>query len=235
MIPVKIQCACGQRYAFDVEPVNGQMPSAVACPACGADGTAAANECIAQALAAAPPPAPAGGLKLQRPAAAQITSAPPPIPPVTGRPAAMPQRLRPTAPRLGKRGKDGWATDETDFNKLGTYLTVIPAIVAALLAWGIFGVRISPMLLCIVVGVCGLAGGVMNLAGRGPVVAGAFIGLLIALGAYGAVFLWIHDRQKVRAYEVAIAFALGAAPGFLLQYVIQQILKKRARAQRQGG
>jgi len=53
MIPIKIQCGCGQRYAFDVEPVNGRMPARVACPACGVDGTAAANDLIAQSLRAA--------------------------------------------------------------------------------------------------------------------------------------------------------------------------------------
>jgi hypothetical protein len=62
MIPIKIQCGCGQRYAFDVEPVNGAMPSRVICPACGADGTAAANAGIAEVLdalaAAVPSPAP---------------------------------------------------------------------------------------------------------------------------------------------------------------------------------
>jgi hypothetical protein len=48
MIPIKIQCECGQRYAFDVEPVNGHMTSSVACPSCGADGTTAANAIIAE-------------------------------------------------------------------------------------------------------------------------------------------------------------------------------------------
>ncbi|HEV2329848.1 MAG TPA: hypothetical protein VGY56_13780, partial [Verrucomicrobiae bacterium] len=48
MVLVKIQCVCGQKYAFDVEPVNGRMPAAVGCPSCGADGTAAANDFIAQ-------------------------------------------------------------------------------------------------------------------------------------------------------------------------------------------
>jgi len=24
-LPIKIQCGCGQKYAFDVEPVNGRM------------------------------------------------------------------------------------------------------------------------------------------------------------------------------------------------------------------
>ena len=44
---VKIECDCGQHYAFDIEPVNGLMSSTVACPICGADGTTAANQIIA--------------------------------------------------------------------------------------------------------------------------------------------------------------------------------------------
>lgn len=51
MIPVKIQCSCGQRYAFDIEPVCGRMTSSVTCPVCGVDGTAVANEVIAFTLA----------------------------------------------------------------------------------------------------------------------------------------------------------------------------------------
>jgi hypothetical protein len=59
MIPIKIHCGCGQPYAFDVEPVQGRMPYPVACPACGLDGTAAANGIIAQSMPAiAPPPTP---------------------------------------------------------------------------------------------------------------------------------------------------------------------------------
>ena len=74
MIAVKVQCGCGQRYAFDVEPVHGRMPSPVACPVCGADGTGAANQIIAQALPAPPAPAPVAAAKLRMPVAA---SAPP--------------------------------------------------------------------------------------------------------------------------------------------------------------
>jgi hypothetical protein len=64
MIPIKIQCACGQRYAFEVEAVGGRMPSAVACPVCGVDGTDAANAVIAQTM---PPPAaaPVDGMRLR--------------------------------------------------------------------------------------------------------------------------------------------------------------------------
>ena len=50
MIPVKIQCNCGQRYAFDIEPVCGRMPGRVTCPVCGLDGTRVANEIIAYTL-----------------------------------------------------------------------------------------------------------------------------------------------------------------------------------------
>jgi hypothetical protein len=54
MIPVKLQCECGQHYAFDVEADGELQPGTVACPACGADGTAATNAVIAQNLSAVP-------------------------------------------------------------------------------------------------------------------------------------------------------------------------------------
>ena len=52
MTAVKIQCGCGQKYAFEVEAVSGRMPAAVACPVCGADGTQAANMVLAQSIPA---------------------------------------------------------------------------------------------------------------------------------------------------------------------------------------
>jgi hypothetical protein len=78
MIPIKIQCGCGQKYAFDVEPANGRMTSAVTCPVCGVDGTTTANEMIAQTLAAqpaaSPPPPPI--TRLRQAAAPVRTEAP---------------------------------------------------------------------------------------------------------------------------------------------------------------
>jgi hypothetical protein len=50
MVALKIICGCGQKYAFNVYPLNGRMPAPVQCPVCGMDGTAAANEAIARAL-----------------------------------------------------------------------------------------------------------------------------------------------------------------------------------------
>jgi hypothetical protein len=40
---VKIICNCGQKYKFDVEPVNGRMPFTVNCPVCGVNGTRSAQ------------------------------------------------------------------------------------------------------------------------------------------------------------------------------------------------
>lgn len=44
---VKIQCPCGAKYSFEVEPVDGRMPYAVNCPVCQMDGTEAANQILA--------------------------------------------------------------------------------------------------------------------------------------------------------------------------------------------
>jgi len=48
LVPVKITCACGQKYAFEVRPHLGLMPAAIQCPVCGRDGTPAANRCLAE-------------------------------------------------------------------------------------------------------------------------------------------------------------------------------------------
>jgi hypothetical protein len=48
LIPVKITCACGQRYSFEVQPRDGLMPAPIQCPACGRDGTPDANRFLAE-------------------------------------------------------------------------------------------------------------------------------------------------------------------------------------------
>lgn len=50
---IKVECQCGARFAFDVEPVEGRMPVAVFCPVCGADATERANQVLAETEAAA--------------------------------------------------------------------------------------------------------------------------------------------------------------------------------------
>jgi hypothetical protein len=49
-IPIKIFCACGQKYAFEVLPHAGRMPVPVACPTCHRDGTDEANRIISKVL-----------------------------------------------------------------------------------------------------------------------------------------------------------------------------------------
>ena len=71
---VKVHCSCGQKFKFDVEPTNGEMPFTVNCPICGADGTPAANAIIAQSAPAAPQAMVSGsGTRLQ------VNKPPPPV------------------------------------------------------------------------------------------------------------------------------------------------------------
>lgn len=55
LIPIKIRCGCGQKYAFDVDPSGGRMAYSVQCPICGLDGTTIANQMIAQYLSVSAP------------------------------------------------------------------------------------------------------------------------------------------------------------------------------------
>lgn len=82
---IKIDCSCGTRYGFEVEPENGRMPTSVACPGCGADGTSAANTQIQARLAGA------GSTRPMRIHLGTHTSAPAPVlnPPVGSASPAM--------------------------------------------------------------------------------------------------------------------------------------------------
>lgn len=100
---IKVECACGQPFEFDVEPVNGQMPCEVNCPTCGKDATALANAYMTQTLstAAVSPPAapePAAGLRINRahtpPAPAPAAAAPVVPPSITAMPKAAAQKSK---------------------------------------------------------------------------------------------------------------------------------------------
>jgi len=107
MVPVKIECDCGQHYAFDVEPVNGRMPSGVTCPTCGADGTIAANDSIARHFTATVPIQPV--IKLITPAPAPIASVPPSSAPITA-PSSEPVRAAAPSIHLSTRSTATAAT-----------------------------------------------------------------------------------------------------------------------------
>ena len=79
-IPVKIICACGQKYAFDVQPVGGRMPAPVFCPVCGREGTGEAEQFIARILKGKTQPIPPATVNsllssLQTTLAPQLTQA----------------------------------------------------------------------------------------------------------------------------------------------------------------
>lgn len=99
---LKVVCGCGQKYKFDVEPVNGQMPFAVNCPVCGVDGTPVANQLLVEHFTDHPPPPapPAPGrvrINLSGLAPAPLplssVSAPPPI--------SAPKSIAPIKPAAG--------------------------------------------------------------------------------------------------------------------------------------
>jgi len=86
MVYVKLVChQCNQKYAFDVLPVNNQMPVPVKCPVCKADGTPAANLFLAQKmmgiapqpLAPAPAPAPVAPAVPKIPSVYDVPGVPP--------------------------------------------------------------------------------------------------------------------------------------------------------------
>ncbi|MGC3959486.1 MAG: hypothetical protein QM813_16530 [Verrucomicrobiota bacterium] len=114
---IKIQCDCGQKFKFDVEPVHGQMPFSVNCPVCGVDGTARANVLLQQLLpptpipapsAPPPPPAPApmrpSGLSISRP------HTPPSVAPVLTPAEAEDSEAEDSSSGSVREVKVGWKT-----------------------------------------------------------------------------------------------------------------------------
>ena len=97
---MKIQCACGAKYAFDVTPEMAERPVRFICQSCGLDSSDAVNALIRQELnllasAGAPPPA--------QPVAEVLPTAPPvsAVPPPPLLPTPVPPTLVPLAvPRL---------------------------------------------------------------------------------------------------------------------------------------
>lgn len=88
MIELKVQCDCGQKFKFDVEPVNGRMGYQVNCPVCGRDGTEKGNAILMERYpnvsSSAPPPSlKPSGLRINSPARTEAApahaSSPPPI------------------------------------------------------------------------------------------------------------------------------------------------------------
>ena len=132
---LKVVCYCGQKYKFDVEPVDGRMPHAVNCPVCGVDGTPLANHLISQQLSSgsAPPPLPAmvapastiaaaarSGLRINMPETAS-SAVPPPL-----APSSVPPPLGSSRPMAPMRPAITAKTEPKEYNQglgiLGAFL-----------------------------------------------------------------------------------------------------------------
>jgi hypothetical protein len=127
MHELKVVCFCGQKYKFDVEPVNGQMPFVVNCPVCGLEGTSSANAIlatmpgVASVTMAAPAMAVAGSsLRAAPPSAPAI---PPPRPAPAGRPITAAGAI----PKQPKYLQDNAALQNNSFI-LGTVGAIIGAV-----------------------------------------------------------------------------------------------------------
>jgi hypothetical protein len=211
MIELKVQCDCGQKYKFDVDPINGQMPFTVACPVCGADGTEKANALLQQIPpepAAQPlvPPVPVVAqprLRISSSVPAASPASPPPLAPA---PAVAPPppigALRSAPEAAGKKNRG-----QPSFG-LGLLGGALGALVGTLIYFLIFkytGFRIK----LLAVGVGALAGWGAELLGRGEgsKELGGITAVFVLAGIIGAQYLvalgWWHEFSPAQIFNSA--------------------------------
>ncbi len=207
---LKVVCDCGQKYKFDVEPVNGRMPMTVNCPVCGVDGTGTANNLLSQMFTHPPPPpiaiAPAGGLRINRPAPAPaVVDAPPPIPS-----APMPiSAVR--SPATAARPK---TKTEGEYSlMLGVLGAILGAALGAGLMYGFFMLadfRFPLMGTCI----GALSGlGARLLAKGTDMTLGAIAGVIALVSTAGTLYLMFGDLAGmfILSMIVSVGFAYKIA------------------------
>ena len=214
MLELKVQCDCGQKYKFDIEPVEDRMSYTVNCPLCGLDGTAKASillqeiisnqpVSIAPAPAAPPPPPPpispaAPRLRIggtSQSSAAPAADAPPP--PIAPRPLPG-----------GAGGKSRATTPASGGNfALGVTGAIVGGLVGMLLWYLIYqttGLRLG----ILVLGIGALSGYGSKLLGRchsqsmGLVTAGCALVFIFGAQYLKARSLWHVDATSIdQAYE----------------------------------
>jgi hypothetical protein len=138
---IKVQCDCGQKFKFDVEPENGRMPWEVTCPVCGLSGTDKANWIIAHAAPPAPESFAPIGSATSAPVAVPVTSAEPPKARlVISRPQAAAVSAAPTpVPRPAPRqvGASVMKNEPPSTNTL-FFRGVLGAFVGAMVGMGVW-------------------------------------------------------------------------------------------------
>lgn len=203
---LKILCDCGQKYAFDVEPIADQMPFFVNCPSCGKDGTQSANSLLAK-------PNLATGVRTKAPIAVRL-SVPSAVAesPVLIAPApfAAGVPLQPAAPRQWEK------SDMTERHSLA--LGILGAIVGACLGVALmFTLYKFVGFVFPVVGISigALAGFGARLLYKGTdMTLGVFAGI-IALIATGGVFLLLFGIFAIMnvislMISVSVAYKLAS-------------------------
>lgn len=229
MIELKVQCDCGQKYKFDVEPANGRMPFTVKCPICGLDGTGKANALLQQmpAYQIAPTPAPSATapqqprLRISGSANTGSPTAPPPISPAS----TAPPPIRPVSQQFSAAVATKAAS--TQANPGNFLLGVAGAIVGGVLGMFIWfflykttGLRLG----FLAIGVGALAGCGAKLLGRchsarmGLVTAVCALACIIGaqyMKAKSMMSFGMNDKSIDEAYTEQVAEAkkvIQAAP-----------------------
>jgi hypothetical protein len=205
IIEVKIQCDCGTKYKFDVEPLDGRLPSRVHCPGCGSEGTDAANVQLQQ--------------KLTRPAASLSKTAPIPIPKPTpsSRPGAESEVLIvEPAPARSAAGSKSISASGRPSPRGRFALGVLGAVVAGLLAtlaW-FFLVKATGYAMGFAAwGVGLLVGmGARSLAREGS----RRLGWVAALCAFAAILVGQWLAAPANGRTLAMMLVNGGGLGFLI-------------------
>ena len=228
---LKVVCQCGQKYKFDVEPVNGQMPFRVTCPVCHLDGTSTANAMLAELLAnhpspiaqtpvAPPPPAPAsGGLRLSKSAHA----APEPATPIAA-PAMAAQANTSTLPIDARKRSAAAAAEKPaktpsfGMGLVGGLAGALVGSIVYLLVFKYSGYQIK----LLAIGVGALAGWLAEVLGKGDgsKELGGIVAVFVLAGIIGAQYFvalgWWHEieaeivKDAQSAYPNAVAEAKNA-------------------------
>jgi hypothetical protein len=228
MIELKVQCDCGQKIKFDVEPLNGQMPFNFNCPVCGADGTAKANAQLQQmpqfAPAVLPPPPPisaapaVGQSKLRLSASAHAPIAAPPV--SSGESTPTPPPIAPF-PRAAPIHVATIPTKKPNFG-MGLLGGLLGALVGSLIYFLIFkytGVRLK----LLAVGVGALAGWGAELLGKGEgsKELGGITAILVLVGIVGAQYFvalgWWHMATANGIGDSAYAISVRDAKHTMIQ------------------
>ncbi len=211
---LKIVCQCGQKFKFDVEPVNGRMPFTVNCPVCNMDGTAAANAALTGLFVSQPPsvaPAP-GGLHISRPAPA------PAVPPATEAPATedtAPASIRPLQPAKSATAQNPSKRPSFALGLLGGFIGTAVGVAVYFLIFKFTGLRIK----LLAIGVGALAGWLAELLGKGEgskelggITAVFVLAGIISVQYFVALGWWheaLHTQEKLA--DAAYVFSMTEA------------------------